>query len=131
MPGDINLQAVVKGVMNRVLYLSIWFSLLLATSCAHPPRSVGPVEGASPAQPEVITVYVGGAVNKAGKHDLSWPFTIEHAIQQAGGLDEFEQEQNRRALVVRHRDGQKIFIRRKNYASFILADGDGIGIPRH
>jgi protein involved in polysaccharide export with SLBB domain len=117
--------------MNRVLHFSIWFALFLVTSCAHPPRYVGPVEGALAAQSVVITVNVGGAVNRAGKYDLSWPFTVEHAIQQAGGLDKFEQDQNRKVMVVRQGDGQKISVLRKDYTSFTLADGDGISIPRH
>jgi hypothetical protein len=69
-------------------------------------------------------------VNTPGKHKLVRPFTVEHAIQQAGGIDEFEGDWNRK-IVVRHKDGQQSSVLRKDYGSFILADGDGVAVPRH
>jgi protein involved in polysaccharide export with SLBB domain len=74
-------------------------------------------------------VYVDGAVNKPGKYQLGEPFTIQHAIQQAGGLDRFEQGHNDRVLVINH-TGETRKVRSKDYTSFRLKDGDTVVIPR-
>src|SRR5437870_2309716 len=109
--------------MNRFSNVLVAMVLLLA-GCAHHERV------SSEAGSGVIVVYVGGAVNSPGKQQLSRPFTVEHAILQAGGLDEFERDQNRK-VVVRRGGSQDISVPRTDYASFILAEGDGVAVPRH
>jgi protein involved in polysaccharide export with SLBB domain len=74
-------------------------------------------------------VYVDGAVNKPGKYQLGEPFTIQHAIQQAGGLDRFEEGQNNRVLVQNH-SGERQKVRSRDYTSFTLKNGDTVVIPR-
>ena len=104
--------------------------LSLLTGCAHSPAGVQSPENVSGTRRVVITVHVGGAVNKPGTLELGYPFTVEHALQQAGGIDKFEGDWNRRVYVA-HKDGQAISVLRTNYASYALEDGDGIGVPRH
>jgi protein involved in polysaccharide export with SLBB domain len=110
--------------MNSFSYLLV-AAVLLVPGCAQPERA------GSDAGPQVIVVYVGGAVNTPGMHKLSRPFTIEHAIRQAGGLEVFEQDQNGDVAVRRKGSSQMVRVRRKQYGSFELADGDGVTVPRH
>ena len=79
---------------------------------------------------KTIGVYVGGAVNKQGRYDLKPPFTVERAIKQAGGIDRFEEGQNRSVSVIRL-DRSKSKIQRKDYDTVVLRDGDTLIIPRH
>lgn len=106
---------------------------VLLAGCAHHER-VPPHVDTERVPPHVdtgaITIYVGGAVNTPGKLELSPPFTVEHGIQKAGGLDPFEQDQNR-MVVIRRKGSQKISVPRKSYASFTLEEGDGVIVPRH
>src|SRR5436190_5097208 len=114
--------------MTRVSILGL---VSLLAGCAHSSTHTSSREAASPSVgATAITVYVDGAVNSPGKHDLVRPFTVDHAIQQAGGIDKFEGDWNRK-VVVRHRDGQRSSVLRKDYSFFILADGDGVVVPWH
>jgi protein involved in polysaccharide export with SLBB domain len=69
-------------------------------------------------------------VTIAGKQELRHPLTIEHAIQQAGGVDMFEGDWNQKVIVYR-KDGQRISVSKNEYGSFMLSDGDLVGVPRH
>ena len=97
--------------------------LALLSACAHRHGVPGTV-----AQANFITVYIGGAVNTPGRHIVGLPFSVEQAIQEAGDLDKFEQDWNRRVVV--RRNGQETSVQRKRYSSFRLADGDSIAVPR-
>jgi protein involved in polysaccharide export with SLBB domain len=110
--------------MNRLSYVVVTVVLFLLVGCAHHGRVRSDVGT------RVLTVYAGGAVNTPGKLELSRPFTVAHAIQQAGGLDQFEQDQNQRVVIGR-KGSQDISVPRKDYASFTLEEGDGIAVPRH
>jgi protein involved in polysaccharide export with SLBB domain len=68
-------------------------------------------------------------VNKPGEQDLNRPFTIEHLILQAGGIDMFEDGHNKNVAVIRQ-DGHRVLVPRKDYASFALANGDAVEVPR-
>ena len=108
--------------MNRLCQILAMTASLLVCGCAS--REVR-----SGAEPSTIVVYVDGAVNKPGKYQLGEPFTIQHAIKQAGGLDRFEEGQNDRVLVKSHA-GETQKVRSRDYTSFRLKDGDIVVIPR-
>jgi hypothetical protein len=109
----------------------IFVAVGFLAGCAHPSnRAKSDPRVSTDAQPRTILVYVGGAVNGPGKLNLGPPFTIEHALQQAGGLDQFEKNGNRKVIV--HLEGHKdVRVPRKDYDSFILRDGESVWVPRH
>ena len=105
--------------------------VVLVAGCADSSNRAQPSAGIlSASQPQNIIVYVSGGVGSPGKQDLDQPFTIEHALQRAGGFTIFEQDQNRKVLIWRN-GRQKILVPRKNYNSFILTDGDVVGVGWH
>lgn len=110
------------GVMSTSSYFLVAALVLPLTGCSH----TEPDKTESGA----IVVYVGGGINKGGKYALSPPFTVEHAIQLAGGLEEFERDLNRKVMI-QHDGRRKIFVPRKHYSSFKLTDGDAVVVPRH
>jgi hypothetical protein len=61
---------------------------------------------------------------------LSPPFTIEHAIHEAGGFNRWEEKLNKH-VIVWHEDGSNSRVERKDYPSFQLRDGDLVGVPMH
>ncbi len=75
-----------------------------------------------------ITVDVSGNVNKPGKYDLSPPFTVYHAVKQAGGI--LESEDWRQEVQVYHLDGQRTVMHNQDDESFILVDGDRLVVRR-
>ena len=107
-----------------VMFLSV-------AGCVRHHSTVQLAEAVLPTAPiRVITVYLSGAVNKRGKQDLGPPYSIAHALIQAGGIDEFESEQNRKVLVI-HSDGRKDIVRKQDYNSFTVVEDDRIAVPRH
>ena len=118
------------GVMARFCKILVAVPLVLLTGCVHAPTHDPSSESLATTRSETIIVYVGGAVNTPGNQSLGRPQTIEHAIQQAGGITKFEGDWNKK-VVVKHRGGQQTSVLRKDYGSYILADGDGVAVPRH
>jgi protein involved in polysaccharide export with SLBB domain len=91
---------------------------------------VDPDHKGQQARVEKLTVGVGGDVDRHGKVRLSPPFTIEHAIQEAGGFNQWEKKFNKN-VTVWHEDGSNSHVERKDYPSFQLRDGDVVAVPRH
>jgi protein involved in polysaccharide export with SLBB domain len=114
-------------------------ALIVFAGCAHAPKATGGADVASSFQAKApdavsphksaafISVYVGGNVNSPGKISVFEPFTIDHAIQQAGGLTIWSKDEH---SVEFRRNDRMLLISKKNWGSFILADGDAIYIPR-
>jgi protein involved in polysaccharide export with SLBB domain len=113
--------------MNKSGKLFLGAVLVLLSGGAHPRESPFLSE---PREKDTITVIVGGSINKPNAYNLSSPFTVEHAVREAGGLNEFEERRNR-IVRVYHKDGGAISVARKKYISFVLQDGDTLWIPRH
>ena len=115
---------------NGALLVVTGGALLLVAGCAQPLETHAPAERVSPdAGVAFITVYIEGAVNKPGERDLNRPFTIEHLILQAGGIDMYEEGHNKNMAVI-HQDGHRVLVPVKDYASFVLANGDAVEVPR-
>src|SRR5438046_10342917 len=103
--------------MNILHRISVLATMIFATGCAHPPLHSKIVETPPPAAEKAnITVEISGDVNKPGIYSLGPPFTPEHAIRQAGSIDQWGSEQNRMISVI-HSDGRKIVVHRRDYGS--------------
>ncbi len=107
---------------RAVIFLAVlWLGLF--TACAH--REARKSENIAR-----LTVGVGGPVKRGGWVRLNPPLTLEHAIQEAGGLTQLEERLNKQATVW-HADGSTSRVQRKDYPQFELREGDQVGIPRH
>ena len=110
-----------------VVICVLGFGCVRSTSTSHIGRVAANAEQTNQ---KSIAVFVGGAVNEQGRYILKPPFTVDQAIRQAGGIDNFEEGQNRSIRVI-HLDGIKSAVQRKDYKSLVLEDGDTLVVPRH
>ncbi len=114
-----------------ILVLSV---AIAGTGCIHPPDQPPEREAyiarlSADMQAGVITLSVGRRVTTEGEQRLRAPFTIEHAIQQAGGINKIEEDWGS-PIMVTHRDGRWLRVPRKYLASYVLSDGDRVYVPR-
>jgi hypothetical protein len=119
------------GVVGTFLRIQPFVMCVIAAGCVRSSSYVQSVtiKSEEAIQP-TIAVYIDGAVNRPGRYVLKRPFTIEQAIIQAGGIDKFEEGQNRSVALIRF-DGSKLTVRRKYYKTSVLQNGDALAVPRH
>jgi hypothetical protein len=105
---------------------SVLIALALCAGCAHDSTQIVKTP---PVEAGFISITVGGAVvNQLNKQPMFPPFTLEHAIQMAGGPDPWWRDVH--FIEVTHTNGQHLSVKKRLCTVFPLVDGDRVYIFR-